>query len=191
MHAHTRTCTHTRTHAHTYAHLLRPTRTSCCATTRRSAANPPAASCSASGKRRSARPPRPPTRPLHHLCRPVALIFDLPRALSGTSSAGERAVELQLQLAAQSGRATLLTNTPVARVTPLPGAAGAGGVLVETAAGEEYTADKAVVAAGPWISEFMRPADYTASKLASGARRTAAALPLPASCTPLPLLESV
>lgn len=72
----------------------------------------------------------------------------------------ETAVALQLQLAQQMG-ATICTGTRVVSVTPRQ----AGGVEVLTACGAVYTADKAVVAAGPWISDFFDAGDYDAAGL--------------------------
>lgn len=72
----------------------------------------------------------------------------------------ETAVALQLQLAQQMG-ATIRTGTHVIGVLPRQ----AGGVEVQTACGAVYTADKAVVAAGPWISDFFDAGDYDAAGL--------------------------
>ena len=70
----------------------------------------------------------------------------------------ERALELQLRLAAEAG-ATLLTNTPVLSVEPDIDAG--GGVTVQTADGR-YSAAKAVIAAGPWVNDFTSAADSAA-----------------------------
>ena len=67
----------------------------------------------------------------------------------------ERALELQLRLAAEAG-ATLLTDTPVLSVEP-----DVGGVTVQTADGR-YSAAKAVIAAGPWVNDFTSAADSAA-----------------------------
>ena len=72
----------------------------------------------------------------------------------------ETAVALQLQLAQRMG-ATICTDTDVVGVTPRT----AGGVEILTACGAVYTADKAVIAAGPWISDFFDPCDYAAAGL--------------------------
>jgi sarcosine oxidase len=72
----------------------------------------------------------------------------------------ETAVELQIKLAQDMG-ATICTNTDVVSVAPRA----CGGVEIRTACGAVHTADKAVVAAGSWMSDFFDPSDYSAAGL--------------------------
>ena len=64
----------------------------------------------------------------------------------------ERAVAVQLRLAAQAG-ATIQTDETVTSVTP-----NADGVIVESTGGR-YQADNVVIAAGPWLADFVDEAD--------------------------------
>jgi len=59
---------------------------------------------------------------------------------------------LALARGAVAHGATLREETPVRSVTPQ-----GDGVVVTTAAGETFTAQHAVIAAGPWASTFLRP----------------------------------
>ena len=60
----------------------------------------------------------------------------------------EACIAAQLELAERAG-ATLLRDTQVAAITPT-----ASGVEVSTANGQRFTADRVVIAAGPWLPRF-------------------------------------
>lgn len=60
----------------------------------------------------------------------------------------EACIAAQLELAERAG-ATLLRDTQVAAIDPT-----AGGVEVSTANGQRFTADRVVIAAGPWLPRF-------------------------------------
>ena len=61
----------------------------------------------------------------------------------------EACIAAQLELAERAG-APLLRDTPVARIDPL-----AEGVEVVTADGQQYRADKVLIAAGAWLPRFV------------------------------------
>lgn len=82
--------------------------------------------------------------------RPPADWIALYQADSGILAAS--ACVLALARGAVAQGATLREETPVRSVTPQ-----GDGVVVTTAAGETFSAQQAVIAAGPWASAFLRP----------------------------------
>lgn len=82
--------------------------------------------------------------------RPPADWIALYQADSGILAAS--ACVLALARGAVAQGATLRESTPVRSVTPQ-----GDGVVVTTAAGETFSAQQAVIAAGPWASTFLRP----------------------------------